>query len=66
MQAKKFNRGKIVIKQGDTEENFYILRAGYIQVHVEILIYDFSIVALGPSQWNVTRKKRTIQVADNV
>ena len=64
MQPIKINSGKIIISQGDKEDKIYLLRLGSIQVHVEILIDDYTINALGPSQWNVKRTRRTIQVAD--
>ena len=49
MQPIKFNSGKIIISQGDKEDKIYLLRLGSIQVHVEILIDDYTINALGPS-----------------
>lgn len=57
-------RGEIISGQGLTCDRFFILRTGTVQVHSELLYHEFTVKALGPSQWNVTRTTHTIQVAD--
>ena len=64
MNELKYGKDELLINQGDRVKNFFILKTGQIQVHTEILYHVFSIQAIGPSQWNVTRTTRTIQVAD--
>ena len=64
MHEKSFNNCDIIASQGQPTKYFYIVKTGQIQVHTEILYHVFNIQAIGPSQWNVTRTTRTIQVAD--
>lgn len=64
MQAKSYGNGDIISSQGQPAKNFYIVKTGKIQVHTEVYYHVFHIQAIGPSQWNVTRITRTIQVAD--
>lgn len=66
MSPMRFSQGDIIASQGYSESKVYILKTGWVQVHVEILLVDFSYKAIGPSQWSVTQSTRTIQVADKV
>ena len=66
MKEKKFDKNVLIQSQGETQPDFYILKAGIVQVHSEVMYEDYNIKSHGPSLWNVTRTNRTIQVGDNV
>lgn len=53
-----------IVRQGQEQKNFFVLKTGKVQVHSTLMYSDYHISCIGPSQFQITQIERTVQVID--